>query len=494
MFKLACPSCGAEVVFRSPTSAMAVCEYCRSTLLRDGEAVRDAGKMSATLEDYSPIRITTSGIYAGRRFGVVGRIQLRYDAGFWNEWYILFDDGGTGWLSDASGQYAVTLDTGLASDAPRFEQIVPGGLYRWDGVSYTASDLRTARCTGGEGELPFRVGAGWEAKVADYRQAHRFLTLDYSEGDTPRRYAGKAVTLADLKCQLLRSPTEIAASAGKLPGKAASLECPACGASISWRPAVAAHLNCPACGTVSDASTGTVEVMQAVRREALVHTTLALGDAAAIDGARYALIGLMRRRTTGSGEIWTEYLLFSETAGFLWLVESASGWDKVKVVDVFPESVSASAVRMDDAAYTRMDSYTAEVTYAAGAFNWQVKVGDKVSVTEYVGSRGTLTSERTPAEISWSLAQRVTAASIGAWFGKPALATAAIAAAAQPAPAATISREALYGPAFIASAVLLLLNLPIAMFGRGSGVMGLVVLALVLLWVPLFSDEFGDDS
>ena len=75
MFKLACPSCGAEVVFRSPTSAMAVCEYCRSTLLRDGEAVRDAGKMSATFEDYSPIRITTAGIYAGRRFGVVGRIH-----------------------------------------------------------------------------------------------------------------------------------------------------------------------------------------------------------------------------------------------------------------------------------------------------------------------------------------------------------------------------------------------------------------------------------
>lgn len=78
----------------------------------------------------------------------------------------------------------------------------------------------------------------------------------------------------------------------------------------------------------------------------------------------------MRRQTTGTGEGWTEYLLFSETAGFLWLVESATGWDKVKVLDVFPESVSASAVRHADAAYTRMDSYTAEVTQPPAPSNW----------------------------------------------------------------------------------------------------------------------------
>jgi hypothetical protein len=164
VFKLACPSCGAEVAFRSATSAIAVCEYCRSTLLREADAVRDVGKMSAVLEDYSPLRIGVSGIYSGRAFGVVGRIQLRYDAGFWNEWYILFDDGSAGWLSDASGQYAVTLDTGLADDAPPFGQLVPGGQYHHDGVAYIAADLRTARCSGGEGELPFQVGAGWEAR------------------------------------------------------------------------------------------------------------------------------------------------------------------------------------------------------------------------------------------------------------------------------------------------------------------------------------------
>ena len=117
MFKLACPSCGAEWSPLAHFGHRRVRLLPQHALLREADAVRDVGKMSA-LEDYSPIRIATSGIYAGQAFGVVGRIQLRYDAGFWNEWYILFDDGSAGWLSDASGQYAITVDSGLALDAP----------------------------------------------------------------------------------------------------------------------------------------------------------------------------------------------------------------------------------------------------------------------------------------------------------------------------------------------------------------------------------------
>jgi hypothetical protein len=58
-----CPGCGAEVRFRSSAAVMAVCEYCHSTLLREADQVRDIGKMSAVLEDYSPLQIGTSGIW-----------------------------------------------------------------------------------------------------------------------------------------------------------------------------------------------------------------------------------------------------------------------------------------------------------------------------------------------------------------------------------------------------------------------------------------------
>src|SRR5271166_5753865 len=102
MQKISCPSCGGEVVFRSAASVMAVCGYCQSTLLKDADSVKNIGKMSDLLEDYSPLQITTSGNFQGRNYALVGRIQLRYESGIWNEWHALFDDGSSGWLSDAS--------------------------------------------------------------------------------------------------------------------------------------------------------------------------------------------------------------------------------------------------------------------------------------------------------------------------------------------------------------------------------------------------------
>jgi hypothetical protein len=43
--------------------------------------------------------------------------------------------------------------------------------------------------------------------VADYRQTHRFLTLDYSDGSPPRRYVGKAVTWPTSSASCCASPT-----------------------------------------------------------------------------------------------------------------------------------------------------------------------------------------------------------------------------------------------------------------------------------------------
>ena len=203
MFKAFCPSCGANVVFKSPASVMAVCEYCQTTVLKDAESVKDIGKMASVLEDYSPLQIGTTGIYQQQGFSLLGRIQLKYDDGLWNEWYALFDDGKEGWLSEASGQYVFTFLEGKADDAPPFEQLRPLSKYR--------------------------------------------LYLDYSDGFPPLRYTGKAVTLDDLQCQLLRDKDVIEDSAGRIKGQMQALDCPSCGSQIAYANQEFKHIVCPAC-------------------------------------------------------------------------------------------------------------------------------------------------------------------------------------------------------------------------------------------------------
>jgi uncharacterized protein (DUF983 family) len=414
MQNVSCPSCGAQVAFRSHASVMAVCEFCKTTVLKDADSVKDAGKMSDVLEDYSPIQIGTSGTFGSHAFTVIGRIQLRYPDGLWNEWYLMFDDGNAAWLGDASGQYMLTTERPADPNLPLFDQLAIGAKVPIDGKLYVASDIRTANCTGGQGELPFRVGEGWQARVADLRSGEHFVTLDYSDGDKPTLYAGHAVTLASLKCQLLRDDDQVLAAAGKVRGKVSPLSCPSCGSAVNFVPGMTTHLVCPSCQAQVDTSGAVATVIAAGERVAAVHTTLELGAKATIAGNPFEVIGLMRRADDENTE-WTEYLMHHPRFGFVWIVETDEGWWRADVLDNWPER-NGDAVRFDGKDWKKLYDYPARVTFAAGAFNWRVRVGDTVHVTEFESGRNTLAAEKTHEELSWSMSTPVPPDMISAWF------------------------------------------------------------------------------
>lgn len=439
MQQVSCPTCGAPVSFRSAASVMVVCAYCKSTLIKDADSVRSIGKMSEVLEDYSPIQINTSGAVDGRSFTIVGRIQLRYPAGFWNEWYVLDDHGDGAWLSDASGQYTFTreADPGALTSGslPRFEGLAPGiplDLGKApDGsrLVFIASDIRIAQCTGGQGELPFTVGAGYTARVADFRRGNEFLTLDYSDGGdgrggaSPTVYRGRSVTLDEMQCQLLRDPETIKDSAGRFKGRISNLECPSCGAAIAFSPGATTHLLCPACHAAIDASGPVAEVIAAAQRIEAIRTTVPLGAKATIAAVSYTVIGVMRRAEISeeAGE-WTEYLLYAPQKGFIWLVETDDGWERADVLDGWPYLVSggyrAGQAVFDGTTYDKLYDYDAVVRYAAGAFNWRVEVGDTNQITEFQHGSVKLAAEADDAELTWSRSTPVAPSDLARWFGK----------------------------------------------------------------------------
>lgn len=493
MFKTTCPSCGAPVSFRSAASTMAVCAYCNSTLLKDADAVKDIGKMGEVLEDYSPIQIPTSGTIDGEVFTVIGRIQLRYDAGFWNEWYVMFQDGKDGWLSDASGQYVFTRAITTNPRLPGFEQYHPGKQLVHEGKVFYASDVRTARCTAGEGELPFKVGQGWETKTIDMRNGTAFMTLDFSEA-TPQQYLGRAVTLQEMKCQLLRDGDTIAEKAGKYPGKLQPLDCPSCGTSIPYVPGLASQLVCPTCKTELDASSTKAEV---VKKQALlddgVKPSLTLGDTAKLDGVSWQLIGAMAVRGD-DGAPWGEYLLFNAAQGFLWLVELVDGdWTKVHVLNAFPENWTNNSVGLGGGRhYQMLYRYNGSVVYAAGAFNWRVSVGDTENYVDYANGNDRICMERTPQEITWSQSSPLSATEVKAAFGGKLVDTEWLQQLSTSSPAATeplaadtetpVSGGSIKPVAKFFSWLLVIANIG-ALESGSSWVV--ILIALAILWAPV---------
>jgi len=416
MQNVSCPNCGAQVVFRSHASVMAVCEYCKTTVLKDADAVKDMGRMSDVLEDYSPLQIGTSGQYGGHSFTVIGRIQLRYPGGMWNEWYVYFDDGRPAWLSDASAQYTLTFEKQDAAGLPAFDAVETAHAYAILGQNYVAADIRTADCTGGQGELPFRVGQGWQARVIDFRRADSFLTLDYSESDNPKVYAGVSVTLEQLKCQLLRDDDTVRDSAGRITQKVEPLSCPSCGSGLRFVPGVTREIICPSCRSRVDTTARQVTVLEVSHRMAAASTTLELGASAKIGGASHEVIGVMTR-SDDENETWTEYLLHNPRGGFTWLIESNEGWYRTKVLDDWPEWSGGDSARLGAQRFSKLYDYPAKVTFAAGAFNWRVNVGDTVQVVEFNNGKSRLAAELTPEELTWSLSTPVPADQIRAWFG-----------------------------------------------------------------------------
>jgi hypothetical protein len=416
MQKVSCPSCGAEVQFRSTASVLAVCEYCKTTILKDADSVKNLGKMSDVLEDYSPIQIGTSGVFGGRGFNVIGRIQLRYPAGMWNEWYVLFDDGKPAWLSDASGMYTLTLERPAEAQLPKFEELAPARNYAIAGKNYIAADIRSAECIGGQGELPFKVGQGWQARVADFRAGTSFLTLDYSDAEIPVIYTGQAVTLEEMKCQLLRDDDQVQTSAGKFKGKVAALSCPSCGSSVQYLPGVTTTIICPSCHAQVDASGPTAEVLEVGTRMSQAKSTLELGAKATISGKQYEIIGLMQR-SDDENTVWTEYLLHSPRSGFLWIVETDQGWERCTVLETWPGWFKDDDVKLDSTTFSKLYRYPARVVFAAGAFNWRVNVGDQTDIIEFESGQKKLAAEITSEELTWSLSLPVSADQIRAWFG-----------------------------------------------------------------------------
>ncbi|WP_434423543.1 DUF4178 domain-containing protein [Nannocystis pusilla] len=204
--QVSCPQCGAPAPFRG-TAVSLVCEHCGSTVVRAGVDLRLLGRVSAVVDDGSPLLLGGKGSFAGRGFEIVGRLQLRYARGAWSEWYLQFADG-VGWLADFQGNYAVTTPVADGPELPGFYNMAIGTWHEVQGGEHMVVDKRAARYQGAEGILPFVAEPGLTFFSLDLAGPDdQFVSLDYGVDPYQTRpdvYLGRAVELAELGLDRLR--------------------------------------------------------------------------------------------------------------------------------------------------------------------------------------------------------------------------------------------------------------------------------------------------
>jgi Domain of unknown function (DUF4178) len=199
-----CPNCGAPVNFRWSSAVQTTCEFCHSILVRTDVDLRRVGEVADLPPDSSPIQIGTDGAYQNKTFTVVGRILYQYEQGGWNEWHIIYNDGSSGWLSDAQLEYDLSWAARPPEPLPTPDQMYRGREFQWSNKKFQVTSVTNAHYKGVQGELPFQYWDKHNLLFADLRTSDGdFATIDYSESP-PMLFMGRAVEFDDLHFKNLR--------------------------------------------------------------------------------------------------------------------------------------------------------------------------------------------------------------------------------------------------------------------------------------------------
>ena len=415
-----CPSCGAQVLFKTGSSVVVVCEFCHSVVARTDRGIEDYGRVAEVVETGSPLEVGQRGVVRGVAFELTGRAQLQHAAGgTWDEWYAALADGRWGWLAEAQGRFYLTFQIQVPDPRalPFFDHLQLGQPVTAIPTQspLVVAEKGQARLLAAEGEIPYLFTPGETYFYADLSgQDSVFGTLDYGE-HPPSVFVGREVTLEELGLAGAQRTREREARRVS----SSRLNCPSCAGPLELRaPDKTERVTCPNCGSLLDVSQGEYRYLKTLQPVG-PPPSIPIGAVAEFEGQPMTVIGFMVRSVEfeGTRYFWQEYLLYNPAVGFRWLVESDQHWSYVRTLQPaeVTEPTPGKTASYDGKSFKVFQDAGASVEHVMGEFYWRVEVGERVRAVDFVRPPLMLSKEvsggggkRKPGElqaeeVNWSL-------------------------------------------------------------------------------------------
>ncbi|MGA8392979.1 MAG: DUF4178 domain-containing protein [Burkholderiaceae bacterium] len=418
-YRAPCPGCGAPVEFRSAQSTHAVCGYCQSTVVRQGEVLSRLGKMAELFDDHSLLQLMASGALDGQGFTLVGRLQYTYGEGSWTEWQALLNDGSTGSLSEDNGAYVFSRPVAPGRDLPAADQFRVGATTAINGQKYSVASNEMVALRSAQGELPRLPALGQPFAMVELRgqDSAQVLSIDFGPtlaGAPPAVSLGRPVTLDELQMSGLKDQ-----SAKDEKGR--QFNCPNCGATVEVALAQSKSITCKSCNSLIDLSAGIGGELRHAEQHEPMRPLIPLGTLGQLEGVVWQVVGFQHRMGQEPGDDeqfgWEEYLLYNAKRGFSFLVDATDGWSLVRPVTGAPLlAANGQSATWQGTTYRQQYAYKAETTYVAGEFYWQVQRGQKTDNRDFASGKQLLSMEQSRNEITWSSGRKIESATVASAF------------------------------------------------------------------------------
>ena len=430
-YRAPCPGCGAPVNFLSAQSTHAVCGYCQSTVVRNGDTLARIGKMAELFDDHSPLQLQASGVWTAgpvkKPFTLVGRLQYKYGEGTWTEWHAVLIDGTSAYLSEDNGAYVFSTPLDAPGSLPAAAGFKVGSSVAISGRQYGVASNQTVALLSAQGELPRLPQLGKPFAMVELRsQGTGSVGLIKSEGDgevlsidyssqPPTLSVGAAVLLEDLQLTGLREE-----STKEETGR--QFACPNCGAQVAVTLASSKSITCASCSSIIDVSGGVGGQLKHALQDEPVVPLIPLGSTGQLQGVQWQVVGFQHRMGTDPTDPdeqfgWDEYLLYNRKRGFTFLVDATDGWSVVKPTTGAPvmaeggKSATYLGLR-----YQLKENYKAETNYVAGEFYWQVTRGQTTENRDFANGKSMLSLEKSPNEVTWSVGGQIDSEAVAKAF------------------------------------------------------------------------------
>jgi len=196
-----------------------------------------------------------------------------------------------------------------------------------------------------------------------------------------------------------------------------ALECPSCGGPFELHAAGYSTLHvCQFCGSEIDLTGDDDTRLITEHVEAAKTLLIPLGTKGVINGVEWVCVGNIEK--TDGWDKWEEFLLFNPYHGYRWLIHQESGWSVGTPILSNPAHPRRVTFEYEGAKMKRIyDPAESRVERAIGEFYWQVKKGDAVQSTSYVGGGIVLSCEMPGDEFNWTQEEFVASKAVAKAFG-----------------------------------------------------------------------------